>query len=140
MIVHLDGEKLTSESDFHDAITASLALSQYYGRNLSALHDVLSTDVERPLQLVWNNADISRRAMGADFDRIVGVLRRIESEDARIGYLNRFQLLLPELAAVRAEPVQRQETTRNQSRHRMRYVLCLPIVTIGTFAWWLIRR
>jgi ribonuclease inhibitor len=100
VIFQLDGERITSESHFHDAITAALALSQYYGRNLSALNDVLSIDVERPLQLVWNNADISRRAMGPDFDRIVSVLRRVESEDARIGYRNRFQLHVREATTV----------------------------------------
>jgi len=105
VIVHLDGKKLTSQSAFHDAITVALALSQYYGRNLAALQDVLSVDVERPLQLIWDDADISRRAMGADFDRIVHVLQRIELDDARIGYQSRFQLVLSEASAGRGSPV-----------------------------------
>lgn len=94
MIITLEGETLASEGDFHDAIVAALDLSPYYGMNLSALSDVLSTDVERPLQLVWKNADASRRAMGAAFDNIVEVLQRVEAEDIQYGYRDRFQLVL----------------------------------------------
>lgn len=135
MIVHLDGETLTSESDFHDAITAALALPQYYGRNLSALNDVLSTDVERPLQLVWNNAHISRLSMGEDFDRIVRVLRRVESEDARIGYQNLFELFLSEASAQVPSLGSAGRKRATITGRCMRYMLPLGMFCSGMPAW-----
>lgn len=94
MNITLEGETLACEGDFHDAIVAGLGLSPYYGANLSALSDVLSTDVERPLLLVWKNAEASRKSMGAAFDNIVKVLQRVEAEDVQVGYKDRFQFTL----------------------------------------------
>ncbi len=94
MRIDLDGDKILSESDFHDAISHALALSTYYGRNLSALWDVLSTDIERPIRLVWKNSAVSHAAMGQRFVRIVEVLRRVERQDGELNLSSRFELIL----------------------------------------------
>jgi ribonuclease inhibitor len=94
MIIELYGESLGSESDFHEALANALDLSEFYGRNLDALWDVLSVDVERPLQLVWINSEKSKQAMGARFDQIVKILRRVEQYDLEAKYKNRFELFL----------------------------------------------
>ncbi|MFZ6733664.1 barstar family protein [Undibacterium sp. Ji42W] len=94
MIIELYGESLGSEGDFHEALANALDLSEFYGRNLDALWDVLSIDVERPLQLVWINSEKSKQAMGARFDQIVKILRRVEQYDLEAKYKNRFELAL----------------------------------------------
>ncbi|QYF95821.1 barstar family protein [Massilia sp. PAMC28688] len=94
MIINIDGENMATEADFHQAIAGALAFSAHYGNNLDALSDVLGTDVERPLTLHWKNAAASQLAMGPSFDRIVGVLRRIEAQDAEWGLSERFHLHL----------------------------------------------
>jgi len=45
-----------------------------------ALWDVLVSDVEGPVDLVWNEADLSRRSMGVDFERVLEVLLDAEKE------------------------------------------------------------
>ncbi|MGR2741102.1 barstar family protein [Billgrantia sp. Q4P2] len=82
MIAEIDGRQVQSEVDFHVAIAQALGFPSYYGSNLDALWDALSTDVERPVLLVWSNSSLSQAAMKTDFDRIVEILRNVERQDA----------------------------------------------------------
>ncbi|WP_246842940.1 barstar family protein [Allokutzneria sp. NRRL B-24872] len=68
-----------------------LDLGPYYGANLDALWDRLSTDVERPVRIVWRNSELSERALGADrFEKVREVLRGVEARDRSLGWLDRF--------------------------------------------------
>ncbi len=73
----LDGKAVRSPDRFYEEISARLSFPDHFGRNLDALWDVLSTDIEGPIEVVWEDADISRDAMGRDFGRILGVLRKV---------------------------------------------------------------
>lgn len=86
----IDGERIHTEQDFHMEIGRVLELGPHYGRNLDALWDRLSTDIERPLTLVWKNAAVSRQHMGEPFDAIVAVLRRVEAQDEHWKLAERF--------------------------------------------------
>ena len=94
MKIEFDGEAILSEGNFHDVLAEALDLSGYYGGNLTALWDVLSTDVERPVRLVWKNSAVSRAAMGSSFDRLVDVLRRVEKQDIEWNLPDGFELVL----------------------------------------------
>ena len=94
MKIELDGEAILSEHDFHGALASALNLSGYYGRNLSALWDALSADVERPVRLLWKNSAASHAAMGAGFQRVVDVLRRVERQDIELNLARKFELVL----------------------------------------------
>ncbi|QRK12081.1 barstar family protein [Archangium violaceum] len=94
MLVELDGSRLRSERDFHEQLARMLDFGPYYGRNLDALWDRLSADVERPVKLVWKDAEVSRLAMGAVFDRIVRILRKVEEQDRTCGLRERFEFEL----------------------------------------------
>ncbi len=76
----LDGKAIRSLGDLYDHLSISLALPEHFGRNLDALWDVLSADVEGPFEIVWKQADASKKAMGRDFDRAVQLLRQLEEE------------------------------------------------------------
>jgi ribonuclease inhibitor len=76
----LNGNAIRSLNDFYDRISALKDIPEHFGRNLDALWDVLFTDVEGPLEIIWNNADASKKSMGKDFDRIVKLLRDMEKE------------------------------------------------------------
>jgi ribonuclease inhibitor len=93
-LVELDGGRIRSERDFHEQLSSKLDFGPYYGRNLDALWDRLSADVERPVKLVWKDAEVSRRALGAVFDRIVGILKRVEEQDRAWGLQERFEFEL----------------------------------------------
>jgi len=71
---------LRSLDDLYDQLSQQLSLPEHFGRNLDALWDVLSADVEGPFEIVWKHADDSRKAMGPDFDRGLKVLKELEEE------------------------------------------------------------
>ena len=78
----LNGKAIRSLDDLYDQLSIQLALPEHFGRNLDALWDVLSTDVEGPFEIEWKCADDSRKSMGKDFDRTVRLLRELEKERA----------------------------------------------------------
>lgn len=94
MIAEIDGFKIQSELDFHQEIAQVLNFSPYYGKNLDALWDVLSRDVERPVSLVWKNSAASQKSMPLDFDKIIDVLRDVEKQDADYAAGERFKLIV----------------------------------------------
>lgn len=94
MDIEIDGYCIQSESEFHAVIAEALSFPAYYGKNLDALLDILSADVERPVLLIWRNSSISKIGMGDTFDRVVNVLRRIEVQDTEWGLTDKFELQL----------------------------------------------
>ncbi len=76
----LNGRSIHSLDDLYDRLSSGLMLPEHFGRNLDALRDVLSTDVEGSFEIVWKHAVDSKRLMGKDFDRAVKLLRELEKE------------------------------------------------------------
>jgi ribonuclease inhibitor len=94
MIAEIDGNQITTEMDFHKQISKALDFSSYYGENLDALWDVLSSDIERPLKLNWKNSEISRKAMPLEYKRIIDLLRKVVDQDIKFGWEDRFEIEL----------------------------------------------
>jgi len=63
---------------FYDEIARQLDFPEHFGRNLDALWDVLSADIEGPIEVVWEHPEFSRLEMGAEFDRVLAVLKEVE--------------------------------------------------------------
>jgi len=76
----LKGETIHSLEDLYDRLSSQLGLPEHFGRNLDALWDVLSADVEGPFEIEWSRADDSRKSMGKDFDRALKVFQDVEKE------------------------------------------------------------
>ncbi|MGW6445480.1 barstar family protein [Lentzea sp. NPDC055074] len=82
MKVVIDGALIGTESDLHDALSGPLDFGPYYGRNLDALWDRLTVDVERPVELVWTRSEISRSNLGSVlFGRIERLLTDVMAGD-----------------------------------------------------------
>jgi len=82
MEIILNGDEIKSESDLHRLLAEKLGFGPYYGANLAALWDRLTTDVERPVRLIWTNAHLSKTAMGDSlFAKIVSLFRDVEKQD-----------------------------------------------------------
>lgn len=76
-ICTLDGRRIDSEAAFYDEIARQLGFPVYFGRNLDALWDVLTVDVEGPVDIIWNDSDESRRTMGTRYEKIIMLLDRV---------------------------------------------------------------
>ncbi|MER6771720.1 barstar family protein [Streptomyces bacillaris] len=95
MNVEIDGRLIKTPLDFHGVLAESLDFGPYYRPNLAALWDRLSTDVERPVEIVWRNWEESRAAMGSDeFDELLSVLIRAQEQDASFGWDERLTVRL----------------------------------------------
>ncbi|MEH2073690.1 MAG: barstar family protein [Nostoc sp.] len=80
--IKLAGESIFTEYDFHRQIAQLLDFGEYYGNNLDALWDILTTDVERPVNLIWYNSAISCKNLGEEtFQQIVKVLQNVQAWD-----------------------------------------------------------
>ncbi|WP_445178885.1 barstar family protein [Pseudomonas sp. McL0111] len=94
MIIELDGLSILSEQDFHKRIASAFSVTQYYGNNLNALWDLLSTDVERPIDLVWKNSEHSEKNMGDSYKKILKILDRVKNQDEDFGLNEKFNYQL----------------------------------------------
>jgi ribonuclease inhibitor len=75
-------------------LSRQLDFGPYYGRNLDALWDRLSADVERPVELVWENSDISRILLGAEaFEKIKSLLIKVMDQDESFGLDEKFTVI-----------------------------------------------
>lgn len=90
----LDGGKIDSEADFHREISALLNFGDYYGSNLDALWDRLSTDVERPVKIIWLHSELSRFILRESFDKIIMIFERIKQRDIQFDWNERFDYML----------------------------------------------
>ncbi|GLI39954.1 barstar family protein [Geobacter hydrogenophilus] len=82
----ISGRSVHSLNELYDELARQLPLPDYFGRNLDALWDVLSTDIEGPVELIWEDSEHSKRSMGKDYERVVSLLRDLakEREDFRV--------------------------------------------------------
>jgi len=93
MNVILDGLSIESEDDFHEAIAKVFNLPGWYGRNLDALWDVLTGMVDRPINLVWLNSEISRTRLQR-YEKIVDLLKDVADRDIELGLISKFEYSL----------------------------------------------
>jgi ribonuclease inhibitor len=76
----LPGKGIRSLDEFYDEISRKLNFPDHFGRNLDALWDILTTDVEGPVELFWEDSAASRSSMGKNFDTVSALLRDVEKE------------------------------------------------------------
>ncbi|MBC8084711.1 MAG: barstar family protein [Hymenobacter sp.] len=92
--VVLEGSSFVTVRDVHTVLAEALDFGPYYGFNPDALWDVLTTDVERPVIIEWKNSLVSEKRLGAEFEKIVDVLRRVVDFDNEMGFKEKIQLKL----------------------------------------------
>ncbi len=76
----LPGRMIRSLEEFYDVISLKLSLPEHFGRNLDALWDVLTADVKGPVEIIWEESAISKRAMGPVYLRISALLKDVQKE------------------------------------------------------------
>jgi ribonuclease inhibitor len=75
----IDGDRIDSLDDIYDEVERQLTLP-YFGRNLDALWDVLTREIEGPVEILWRESDVSRARLGVDFDRVTALLREVAED------------------------------------------------------------
>jgi ribonuclease inhibitor len=75
----INGDRIDSLDDIYDEVERQLTLP-YFGRNLDALWDVLTREIEGPVEILWRESDVSRARLGADFDRVTALLREVAED------------------------------------------------------------
>ncbi|WP_225812252.1 barstar family protein [Streptomyces spinosus] len=91
IIVEISGAEINSPEEFHKVLAEKFDFGPYYRPNAAALWDRLSTDVERPIELIWRNSEASREAMGVvAFDDLRALLLRVQEQDEEYGWDDRF--------------------------------------------------
>ncbi|MBX6366824.1 MAG: barstar family protein [Rhodospirillales bacterium] len=75
----ISGDRIDTLEDIYDEVERQLTLP-YFGRNLDALWDVLTREVEGPVEILWREAEASRARLGADFDRLTALLREVAED------------------------------------------------------------
>lgn len=90
----LDGATIKNESDFHRVISEMLNFGPYYGRNLDALWDRLSTDVERPVKIIWLDSELSKNFLGEYFEKIIKIFERTKQQDVLFNWDEKFDYIL----------------------------------------------
>jgi len=96
MKVFIDGRMIKNESDLHLILSSKLDFGPYYGKNLDALWDSLS-DVERPVELIWQYEAATRKHLGSElFDKVVHILQKMQDYDISCGWQEKFSVVIDE--------------------------------------------
>jgi ribonuclease inhibitor len=53
-------------NELHEQISLALGFPDYYGYNLDALYDCLSSDVELPIKFIWKHVQESAHIAGLE--------------------------------------------------------------------------
>ncbi|HEY8364695.1 MAG TPA: barstar family protein [Haloplasmataceae bacterium] len=86
MIVILEGHKMINRNTIHPYLKEKLDLPEYYGNNLDALWDVLST-YDKKLEIVLQEKDILIKNLGTYGESLIDLLIQASNENGNISFI-----------------------------------------------------
>ena len=84
-LVTLDGNKMIKEDDVHPYLKTQLNINEYYGNNLDALWDALSS-FDRPLHIELIHAERMLKQAGNYGKSLIKVFEEAETENPNIHF------------------------------------------------------
>ena len=81
--VIIDGSKIESRADMHDALAKGLDFPKWYGKNLDALYDCL-TDISEECEIVIENEEKLRDALERQYKGFMKVFEDAAKETGKI--------------------------------------------------------
>lgn len=84
-IILLDGKRMKSKETAHLYLKRKLNFPQYYGKNLDALWDMLST-ISEPINIILFNREYLQRYLGAYGDGIIDVFQEAAEANEKIKF------------------------------------------------------
>jgi len=82
----INGTKVASMEEIHDCVKQSLGFPSYYGKNLDALYDLLSTEDRPTLVLVFDSKSLSK-GLGSKGENLLGTFQDAARANKRIRYI-----------------------------------------------------
>ena len=79
------GREIADKDELHGSIAQQLDFPDYYGGNLDALYDVLSTSAEPCRIIIMDREDLSRH-LGDYFRRFLRVLLDVSLENGAVSF------------------------------------------------------
>ncbi len=80
----LDGAEIDSIRATCWSISKQLEFPAWFRPNLDALWDILTTDTEGPVEIIWDACDQSEKRMGVDYKRVADLLISVDQERSDI--------------------------------------------------------
>lgn len=77
--VIIDSKAFKDKEGFHELLKLKLDLPEYYGKNLDALWDCLTGDIELPIRIIWENFDSSRGILGEYADKAAELFKKAQN-------------------------------------------------------------
>ncbi|MEX0793880.1 MAG: barstar family protein [Pirellulaceae bacterium] len=71
-------------AEVHETLADALRFPAYYGKNLDALWDCATCDVDRPTHLTWRNFAATQKNLGPKVDAIRQVLEEAAEENSNL--------------------------------------------------------
>lgn len=78
--VIIECSKVNGEEDFHQVFGELSFAPKHYGKNLNALWDVLTTDIEGPVEFIFQNHSHFSNANESEYKRIINIFTEASKE------------------------------------------------------------
>ena len=85
-IAYLSGENIADRAALHTSIASQLDFPHYYGRNLDALYDILST-VSEPTCVVIEDDETLSENLGDYYEKLLRVLEDAQAANGMFSYV-----------------------------------------------------
>lgn len=73
--LHIDLNQIGSYADFYGLLRQELSLPDYFGNNLDALYDVISGQVQLPLEIEFTNGNAFKKRA---FSKLIRTLQALD--------------------------------------------------------------
>lgn len=93
--IYINGTEIKNELDFHNFLIRNFDnFGEFYGCNLDAFWDVISTGAFENIHIHWKYHDISKKNLGYRFDSIIFFLELLKKEIKDNQYNDNFDYFL----------------------------------------------
>lgn len=75
--IQFDFSTITNYNDFYSILSLKIDLPEHFGKNLDALYDVITGDIELPLRFEFHRIDLSQLDA---FDALIATLEEAAEE------------------------------------------------------------
>ena len=83
----IEGALIASREELHKVFKEALDLPEHYGKNLDALWDMLTGDIDLPIRIIWRDYNTTEENIGSYAKKTLEVIKRAaETQETKIFY------------------------------------------------------